>query len=333
MSAWAPGALWCSRLVAGRLPIRNGGGEAFSDERRECHLEGSPPLEGPPPLASPGPRACLSRPSSLLHSCRQSLLPLSLSLPVPSPCVPSLSVPSPTLSSPGAALSRHPQLPAATPCALPLRGSLESDSFRTLQTTWGWGVGQAVSDRRAGVGGKSWGLGLEGGQALALAPVLGPCAEGDSGVDFCPPGRGITLTGALVRVLLGVYPPTPLHPYTHPAPCRHRCQAQGLRGHSLPSSPPIPQQEESSALVRAANPWRPQAWTRMAPLPHLLSPLPLYPQWPDGGRTGQRPSELLAHLGVKIPVLWSLSSLLPLPATAAGGWEHTPRPAAIGTCD
>lgn len=111
MSAWAPGALWCSRLVAGRLPIRNGGGEAFSDERRECHLEGSPPLEGPPPLASPGPRACLSRPSSLLHSCRQSLLPLSLSLPVPSPCVPSLSVPSPTLSSPGAALSRHPQFP------------------------------------------------------------------------------------------------------------------------------------------------------------------------------------------------------------------------------
>lgn len=42
------------------------------------------------------------------------------------------------------------------------------------------------------------GLGLEGGKALALPPVLGPCAQGDSGMDFCPPGRGITLTGALV---------------------------------------------------------------------------------------------------------------------------------------
>lgn len=52
------GARGAVALQAGRRPPANQdwgrGGEAASDERRECHLEGPPPLECPPPLAAPG---------------------------------------------------------------------------------------------------------------------------------------------------------------------------------------------------------------------------------------------------------------------------------------
>lgn len=149
-------------------------------------------------------------------------------------------------------------------------------------------------------------------------------------MDFRPPGRHHLSCGPRRGVAKGAHPgeATARHPLGVHTWVRAGCQGTGPQGTFAAPSLWIPQQEESPALVRALK----AAGTQARPLegcpPPPVVPTPTVPVMARWGQDLPEAGWVLAHLGVKTPVLWSLRSLgAPpsgsRPATAIGGLEPT----------
>lgn len=124
--AWAPGALWRSRLVATKPPAHRdwgrGGGRGPSAASPSWRV----PSPHPRLLPAHRPVCSDARISSTpVFQPKFCLLPFFSAWPVSAGPLLHLS-----FSGPGAALTLHPPLGAATPCALPFRDPPEAVPLR-----------------------------------------------------------------------------------------------------------------------------------------------------------------------------------------------------------